>query len=195
MKHVLSYCYLDDLNHVSGSPWNFYFDVETEEEMGNEIRKIMDKIFRYAIKNSRACDDSDSDDSDSDDSDSDDGDICDDSDSDDGDGCYENCIKFPCHYLSGLKKNIINQLFLKGYWVWDMYEKNYVIGFAIDYKRFEVFSNGNEKKLVKWGQDGEDNDVNHMIWNFLPIHKMIHDQSLYEDSTQIAEKNTKLKMD
>ncbi len=50
---------------------------------------------------------------------------------------------------------ITRALLDKGFFRWNYYQKWYVIAFAIDYTRFEVFSRNHEKGLIKWRVDDE----------------------------------------
>ena len=47
----------------------------------------------------------------------------------------------------------------RGYYCLNRYEKYYVVAFALDYKRFEVFSKDCSKELIKWRVDDADDPV------------------------------------
>lgn len=49
---------------------------------------------------------------------------------------------------------IANELIDNHYYVINRYEKYYVIAFAINFSRFEVFSKDHNKELISWNKDG-----------------------------------------
>lgn len=55
-------------------------------------------------------------------------------------------------------REIAADLLNDGYYVWNRFEKYYVIAFALNYTRFEVFSKDYDKELIKW-RDNDENDV------------------------------------
>ena len=61
-------------------------------------------------------------------------------------------------YKDSDMESIVNSLFSKKYYVINRFEKYYVIAFAIDYTRFEVFSRDCDKELIKW-RDVDENDL------------------------------------
>lgn len=62
------------------------------------------------------------------------------------------------------------------YFVRNGYNKYYVIAFALNYTRFEVFSKGHNKQLIKWRND----DVNDSIVGFM-IYDDCTSQTFYDD--------------
>ena len=51
------------------------------------------------------------------------------------------------------KNEVLESLQKNGYYVLNRFEKFYVIAFAIDFVRFEIFSKDCEKQLIDWGSD------------------------------------------
>jgi hypothetical protein len=49
---------------------------------------------------------------------------------------------------------IVNGLMDNDFYVANRFEKYYVIAFAIDYARFEIYSKDCDKKLIQWKKDG-----------------------------------------
>jgi len=47
----------------------------------------------------------------------------------------------------------------KGYWVWNRFEKYYVVAFALDFTRFEVYSKDCDKQLIKWRENDENDKI------------------------------------
>lgn len=50
--------------------------------------------------------------------------------------------------------SITDALLSDGYYVLNRYEKYYVVAFALNYTRFEVFSKDCDKELITWPEDG-----------------------------------------
>ncbi len=61
--------------------------------------------------------------------------------------------------------NIVNGLQIHKYFVRNRYGKYYVIAFAIDYMRFEIFSKDCDKELTKWRDDDQTDPVDKSIQN------------------------------
>jgi len=59
-----------------------------------------------------------------------------------------------------------NELMKNKFDVWNRCHKYYVIGFAIDYTRFEVYSKGCDKQLFSWISDLNSDEINNEIENF-----------------------------
>lgn len=59
---------------------------------------------------------------------------------------------FVAEYYKAYRSDIIAGLIENKYWVWNRFEKYYVIAFAIDYTRFEIFSRDCSKKVIEWGE-------------------------------------------
>lgn len=68
-------------------------------------------------------------------------------------------------------KEIVNSLYKSKYYVINRYAKYYVIAFALDYARFEIYSKDCNKELIKW----RENDAND------PIVNRITDEDYNED--------------
>ena len=60
-------------------------------------------------------------------------------------------------------EKLSQQLTTDGYLVWNRCEKYYVLAFAIDYMRFEVYSKDYMKKLIKWRDNDEGDPVVHQV--------------------------------
>ena len=56
-------------------------------------------------------------------------------------------------YTSADTKNITKRLLKSKYYVINRYEKYYVIAFALDYARFEIYSKDCDKELIKWREN------------------------------------------
>lgn len=84
-----------------------------------------------------------------------------------GEPTYDNILNF-LKKIEGIFKTYVNwygvtsfdvfgvasDLSREGYYVWNRYEKYYVIAFAINYKRFNVYSRDYDAELITW----RDND-------------------------------------
>jgi len=73
--------------------------------------------------------------------------------------------------------NIVQSLIEKKYYVFNRYNKYYVIAFAIDFVRFEVFSKDCDKELIKWRHDDANDPIVGIIsdpnYNENPVVKFI----------------------
>ena len=62
------------------------------------------------------------------------------------------------YYVKGVTDrdidSITDALLSDGYYVLNRYEKYYVVAFALNYTRFEVFSKDCDKELITWPEDG-----------------------------------------
>ncbi len=67
---------------------------------------------------------------------------------------YFNEYFFDCSFCTGF---IIRSLNENKFYVKNQYEGRYVIAFAIDYTRFEIFSEGCAKRLIEWRPDVDTN--------------------------------------
>jgi len=136
-KHTLSYAYLDDLSHVSDSPWNYEFETK-DDDMYDNIKKIIDTIFEKAEISEKLYKDEKYDE-------------------------LENMnIRFPSYWkelIVRYKNEIIDDLMDKGYWVWNRFEKYYVVAFALDFTRFEVYSKDCDKELIKWRENDKNDKI------------------------------------
>lgn len=68
---------------------------------------------------------------------------------------------FDDKFFTSFDKNvdcIVKSLKAKRFFVRNRYNKYYVIAFAIDYTRFEIFSKDYSKKLISW-RDNEDDPI------------------------------------
>lgn len=57
----------------------------------------------------------------------------------------------PYYDNNDITKDLMND----GYYVWNRYQKYYVIAFAIDYTRFEFYSKDVDKRVIEWGNTCE----------------------------------------
>lgn len=76
------------------------------------------------------------------------------------------------NYLNKIAK----ELFTKKYYVVNRYNKYYVIAFAINYTRFEIFSKDCDKELIDWGSNNNSQIVNLITdpdYNENPVSKLI----------------------
>lgn len=60
-------------------------------------------------------------------------------------------------------ENIANDLFQDGYYVYNRYNKYYVVAYALNYTKFEVYSKDCDKKLIKWRVDDDNDQVKGII--------------------------------
>ena len=56
--------------------------------------------------------------------------------------------------------DIVDSLIDHGHYVLNQFDKYYVVAFAVDYKRFIIYSRGYDKKLIKWSK-GCVGDIDH----------------------------------
>jgi hypothetical protein len=72
---------------------------------------------------------------------------------------------------------ITSGLCSENYYVHNRFEKYYVIAFAIDFTRFEVFSRDCDKRLIKWRENDEADPITGIItnddYNISPVIKML----------------------
>ncbi|MFS8160395.1 MAG: hypothetical protein ACMG6E_09370, partial [Candidatus Roizmanbacteria bacterium] len=59
--------------------------------------------------------------------------------------------------------DITNDLLNDGYYVWNRFEKYYVIAFALDYVRFEIYSKDCDKILIKWRENDATDPIKGII--------------------------------
>ena len=83
-----------------------------------------------------------------------------------------------CKEINELEiKSVTNSLCNRNYYVINRFEKYYVIAFAIDYTRFEVFSRDCDKELIKWRTDDTNDPVTGLItddeYNVSPVFKLM----------------------
>lgn len=73
-----------------------------------------------------------------------------------GEWCYGNCKDVSGYFYSKYyklhKAEILDDLIKDKYCVWNRFQKYYVIAFAIDYTRFEIYSKDCDKKVIEWGE-------------------------------------------
>lgn len=88
----------------------------------------------------------------------------------------------PSGYYQGLidekEINLItNDLFSNKYYVINRFEKYYVIAFALDYTRFEIYSKDCDKELINWGISHPNAEVTGIItdldYNLNPVIKFM----------------------
>ena len=61
------------------------------------------------------------------------------------------------------KNEVLSELLDKNYYVLNRYQKYYVIAFAINYTRFEIYSKDCNKKLIRWRDDDKKDKVEGII--------------------------------
>lgn len=73
---------------------------------------------------------------------------------------------------------IVTELMTQKYSVYNRVEKYYVIAFAINWTRFEVFSKDCDKELIKWRAEDQNDPVVYQItdttYNESPVIKLMH---------------------
>ena len=76
-----------------------------------------------------------------------------------------NQTKYPRYLLSDVFDidEVVERLLEKGFYRINRYEKYYVIAFAIDYARFEVYSKDCDKKFIKWRNNDTGDSVKGVI--------------------------------
>jgi len=62
-------------------------------------------------------------------------------------------------YEEHVVNEIVSDLLTDGYYVFNRYNKYYVVAFALDYQRFEVYSKDCNKKLIEWREDCDSDPV------------------------------------
>lgn len=151
-KHTVSYGYLNDLEHVSDSPWNYEFEAKDDDELYENIKKIIDTLFMKAevyenIFNKIV--------------------KCRDESVNKLNDDLENMnIQFPSYWqqlMTQYQSEIIDDLINKGYWVWNRFTKYYVVAFSLDFTRFDVYSKDCEKKLITWREKDENDQIKGII--------------------------------
>ena len=74
-------------------------------------------------------------------------------------------------------QEVAEALMKKGYYVVNRYEKYYVVAFALNYTRFEVFSKDCDKETIKWRYDDSDDVIEGKItdddYNENPVVKLL----------------------
>jgi hypothetical protein len=73
-----------------------------------------------------------------------------------------------CYYHKKIREDeelneVTNDLLDRNYSVWNRYEKYYVIAFALNYTRFEIFSKDCDKQLIQWREKDENDEVTGLI--------------------------------
>lgn len=61
--------------------------------------------------------------------------------------------------------DVVDTLYDNEYFVWNRFGKYYVIAFAINYTRFEIFSKDVDKILIKWREDDKNDPIKSIITN------------------------------
>lgn len=125
-QHVLSYGYLDDLNHIHASPWSFRFNSRNREDRDEKIKRLMEVIFKRATMKPILNHEHKS---------------------------KDMSLSFPSYWstvIDPMKDEIIKSLCEKDHWVYNDTDGHYTIGFSINFTEFEVWSKGCDKKLIKW---------------------------------------------
>lgn len=61
------------------------------------------------------------------------------------------------------RDDVIDNLITNGYSVWNRFNKYYVIAWAVDHTRFEVYSKDCDKMLIQWGEGKNDGEIKGMI--------------------------------
>lgn len=83
-------------------------------------------------------------------------------------------------------EEITNSLISDGYYVRNRFEKYYVIAFAIDYKRFNIWSKDCDAKMIKWREDDEKDKIDDYLpsdYDVNPVVKLL--QSIECGKTQV----------
>lgn len=68
-------------------------------------------------------------------------------------------FRFENYYIN----SIVENLYKNKYFVINRYNNNYVIAFAINYTRFEIYSKDYDKVLIKWRENDEDDEIKGII--------------------------------
>jgi len=76
---------------------------------------------------------------------------------DDPTGYYNERIN--AHEIQEITQDLLNS----GYYVWNRFEKYYVIAFALNFTRFEVFSKDCDKELIKWRDNDESDEIKGLL--------------------------------
>jgi len=143
MKHSLSYAYFDGVsNAISNKPYHIEFEASNRSEMRNKLGKIIDSMYKkmceYEIElelnNGQELEK------------------------------WRGPTNFDDYWKiymseSDNKKDIIDGLMDRGYWVWNYYQKWYIVAFSLDYTRFNVVAKDCDKKLIKWRYTDENDPI------------------------------------
>ena len=62
-------------------------------------------------------------------------------------------------WMNENKYYIVDCLMNNGHFVWNYYQKWYVVAFSLDYIRFNITAKDCDKKLIKWRQDDENDKI------------------------------------
>jgi len=63
-------------------------------------------------------------------------------------------VEYPIFY-NGEREEVIQELYEDHYSVWNRWMKYYVIAWAINYTRFEVYSKDCDKELIRWSFEND----------------------------------------
>ena len=90
-------------------------------------------------------------------------------------------------FVNDLEYDIIKRCLLDDdYLVYNRVEKYYVVAFAIDFTRFEVFSKDCDKEIISWHQDDKNDHIKGIItdpnYNENPIVRMLKKLNVISDS-------------
>ncbi len=150
--YTLSYIYLNDLSHVGSSPYNYSFTASNDVEKLEKITLIINAIYNHVSSD----------------------------DSKRYAGIINSDIETPEHFTSNMAKyldEIPEQLCRDGYWVWNRFEKYYVVAFSLNFTRFEVYSKDCNKELIKLRDNDEHDPIAGWItdpdYNESPIVRML----------------------
>lgn len=76
-------------------------------------------------------------------------------------------------------REIARSLWKENYYVINRFEKYYVIAFALDFTRFEVYSKDCDKELIKWRENDENDPVIGLIedpeYNMNPVIRLMRE--------------------
>lgn len=79
------------------------------------------------------------------------------------------------HEIESITLNLLS----KSYYVINRFEKYYVIAFALNYTRFEIFSKDCDKELIKWRDNDEKDHITGIIsdpdYNLNPVIKFLQE--------------------
>jgi hypothetical protein len=74
-------------------------------------------------------------------------------------------------------ETIANKLSSQRYYVCNRWNKYYVVAFAIDFVRFEIYSKDCDKELINWGSDNNNGEIVERItdpeYNLNPVIRML----------------------
>ena len=132
MKHTVSYAHFSGgSDAIDSDPHHFDFEAKNDAEKRIKVTELIDSIYKkicdylIAVKQNHGCE------------------------PDDWDG-PTSCDYYWKDYMREYRDEIVDSLMKRGYWVWNRYEKYYVVAFALDFTKFEVYSKDCDKRLIEW---------------------------------------------